>query len=249
MVVTRSHGPASCCEILPPSLGPVLRPVCTFPPNLSSLPAAYPAANQNNALDSSQLLILLNGTPISSTNTMNGVQRFLSRREKQHAEKRKSKEAARSKVRSVSATSLTPLLCPNCHAPSRDWQYRRRRQSSSLESRYDKLSAVLRASVGDSLPFLYAPCRALFTSSFVQVSTVDSSDNLLPQSRLTPQVSPNLYTIFTNEDSKTTASKEAEKNVRWPRQHSTGGALTVAGHNAAFATAGCRNSETWERAS
>jgi hypothetical protein len=35
---------------------------------------------------------------------MNGMQRFLSRREKHQAEKRKAKEAARNKVRPVSAS-------------------------------------------------------------------------------------------------------------------------------------------------
>jgi hypothetical protein len=49
---------------------------------------------------------------------MNGMQRFLSRREKHQAEKRKSKEAARNKVRSISANSFTPLLCPACDTPS-----------------------------------------------------------------------------------------------------------------------------------
>jgi hypothetical protein len=80
---------------------------------------------------------------------MNGMQRFLSRREKHQAEKRKSKEAARNKVRS-----------------------------------YNK------------------------------VSTVDSSDHMPLQRKSGQPVSTDLYKIFTNEDSKPTADKDASKNVR-----------------------------------
>jgi hypothetical protein len=145
---------------------------------------------------------------------MNGVSRFLSRREKHHAEKRKSKDAARNKVRSISATSFTPLLCPTCDAPSRDWHYRPRRQSSSLESLYQKLPTALRHTVQDGVSFLHTSCRALLSPSFVLVPSIDSSDSILPQSRLHRQVPSDLYKIFTNEDSETTAGKESQKNVR-----------------------------------
>lgn len=52
----------------------------------------------------------LHGTRASSTPIMNGMQRFLSRREKHQAEKRKSKEAARNKVRSISAVLILRAL-------------------------------------------------------------------------------------------------------------------------------------------
>ena len=145
---------------------------------------------------------------------MNGMQRFLSRREKHQAEKRKSKDAARNKVRPISVNSFTPLLCPACDTPTRDWHDRPRQTSSSLESLYHKLPSALRTTVEDSFLFLHAPCRALFTTEFAQLSTVDSSDHALPQSKSGQPVSSNLYKIFTNENSETTTDKDASKTVR-----------------------------------
>jgi hypothetical protein len=145
---------------------------------------------------------------------MNGMQRFLSRREKHQAEKRKSKEAARNKVRSISANSFTPLLCPACDTPSRDWQCRSRQNTSSLESLYHKLPSVLRGNVEDRLSFLRAPCRATSTPLYTKVSTIDSSDHMPLQRKSGQPVSSDLYKIFTNEDSKPTADKDASKNVR-----------------------------------
>lgn len=144
---------------------------------------------------------------------MNGMQRFLSRREKHQAEKRKSKEAARNKVRSISANSFIPLLCPACDTTPRDWHYRPR-HTSSLESLYHKLPSALRSTVEDRLLFLHTPCRAMFTPICSKVSAVDSSDHVLEQRKSGQPVSSDLYKIFTNEDSKTTAEKDASKNVR-----------------------------------
>ena len=144
---------------------------------------------------------------------MNGMQRFLSRREKHQAEKRKSKEAARNKVRSISANTVTPLLCPACDTPA-DWQYRSRQNTSSLESLYHKLPFVSRNTLEDRLSFLHAPCRATSTPVYTKVSTIDSSDQILLQRKSGQPVSTDLYKIFTNEDSKPTADKDASKNVR-----------------------------------
>ncbi|XPS98991.1 hypothetical protein M3J09_008176 [Ascochyta lentis] len=116
------------------------------------------------------------------------MQRFLSRREEHRAEKRRSKEAARSKVRSTSAHSSSPLL-------------------------FHKLPHALRNTVQDGFLFLHTPCRALFTPPYTSLATIDSSDPLLQQSRLGQPVSSDLYKIFTNEDQKTTADKDAQKNV------------------------------------
>lgn len=116
---------------------------------------------------------------------MNGVSRFLSRRDKHH-EKRPSKDA-RHKVR------------------------------------LPQLPSVLPSSVYDSLSFLYKKksCRASFTSSIIKTSTTTSSDYLLLQTR-PPQVSSDLYKIFTNEDPKTTPDKDVEKKVRHqPQLHAT----------------------------
>ncbi|KAF2854176.1 cysteine proteinase [Plenodomus tracheiphilus IPT5] len=119
---------------------------------------------------------------------MNGVSRFLSRRDKHH-EKRASKPSNH-KVRPVS----TP---------------------SSLESLFHTLPSALPSSVQDSLLFLQhkTPCRALLARHLVSTSTSNSSDNPISQSRPS-QVPSDLYRIFTNEDSKTTADKEADKKVK-----------------------------------
>ncbi|KAH6622126.1 ubiquitin C-terminal hydrolase family protein [Boeremia exigua] len=138
---------------------------------------------------------------------MNGMQRFLSRREKHQAEKRKSKDAARLKVRSVSATSA-----PACVAPPRDWPCRLRRTSSSLESLYHKLPHALRSTVADSFLFLHK-CRAPLIPAFTHILTLDSSNNLLQQSSSGQAVSSSLYKIFTNEDAKPTPDKDVSKNV------------------------------------
>lgn len=145
---------------------------------------------------------------------MNGMQRFLSRREKHQAEKRKSKEAARNKVRSISANSFIPLLASGCDVPSCDWHCRSRQNTSSLEALYHKLPSALRDTVEDRLPFLHAPCRATSVPDYTKLSTLDSSDHVPEQRKNGPPVSSDLYKIFTNEDLKTTTDKDANKNVR-----------------------------------
>ncbi|KAF1933757.1 ubiquitin C-terminal hydrolase family protein [Didymella exigua CBS 183.55] len=151
---------------------------------------------------------------------MNGMQRFLSRREKHQAEKRKSKEAARNKVRSISANSFIPLLWHSdsrlevgWRGPSRDWHCRPRQPTSGLESVYHKLPAALRSSVEDRLLFLHAPCRATSTPDYAKLSTMDSSDHVREQRKSGQPASSDLYKIFTNEDAKTTVDRDAAKNV------------------------------------
>lgn len=150
---------------------------------------------------------------------MNGMQRFLSRREKSQAEKRKSKEAARNKVRSVSANSFIPLLCPACDTTPREWQHCSPQNTFSLESLYHKLPSVLRSNVEDRLSFLHAQCRATSPPVYTKISTVDSSDHVPLQRKSGQPVSSDLYKIFTNEDSKPTPDKDASKNVRTGRRN------------------------------
>jgi hypothetical protein len=153
-----------------------------------------------------------------------GVSRFLSRRDKHH-EKRASKTTP-SKVRlspSASCDSLTPLL-----SSAEDLRRGHRRHSQSLESLYDKLPSVLRNSVEDGFLFFQrnAPRRASFPSTIAYCSPYHVSDHLLPQSRLSNQASPDLYTIFTNEDAQTALDKDVEKKVRWNGCHVVGRRLT-----------------------
>lgn len=60
----------------------------------------------------------------------------------------------------------------------------------------------------DSLPW------ALATFAHPQLSHVDPADSALRQSKSGPPAPSNLYRIFTNEDSRPTADKDAAKNVR-----------------------------------
>lgn len=138
---------------------------------------------------------------LPTTMKSSGVSRFLSRRDKHH-EKRSSKTPP-SKVclhSSASLSSLTPLLRPH---------------SQSLEALYHKLPSALRASVEDGLLFFQrsTPTRPCFTSTIAQVPARHSSDHLRLQSRPS-HASPDLYTIFTNEDAQAAADKDADKKVR-----------------------------------
>ncbi|KAJ4366855.1 hypothetical protein N0V83_007383 [Neocucurbitaria cava] len=147
---------------------------------------------------------------------MNGVSRFLSRRDKHH-EKRAAKNAQH-KVRSNSFTSIdstTPLLFSSSGIEPRALKDRQGRQSSSLEALYCKLPSALRTPVEDSVVFLrkHTQSRAILTAITIQTSTKNSSDYLILQSRPS-QVSSDLYTIFTNEDLRTAADKDVEKKVK-----------------------------------
>lgn len=141
-----------------------------------------------------------------------GVSRFLSRRDKNH-EKRKSTPGKVCLPASASCTSLTPLL-HHCSSAQR-LQRINRRHSQSLDSLYHKLPSALRSSVEDGFLFIQrnAPSLPSFTS-VVQHSPQRLSDPLPPQSQLSKHVSPDLYTIFTNEDKSPTPDKDVEKKVR-----------------------------------
>jgi hypothetical protein len=154
-----------------------------------------------------------------------GVSRFLSRRDK-HQEKRSSRTTP-SKVRlspSASCDSLSQLL-PSTKRLRRGHG---RQHSQSPESLYDKLPSVLRNSVEDGFLFFQrnAPHGASFPSTVAYCSPHHVSDHLLPQSRLSNQASPDLYTIFTNEDAQAAKDKDVDKKVRWKGFHLVGSRLT-----------------------
>jgi hypothetical protein len=154
------------------------------------------------------------------TNTMksSGVSRFLSRRDKHH-ERRSSKTPPNSKVRLHSSdfcSSLTRLLRrPSDTCLEHLWGSHGR-HSQSLEALYHKLPSALRTSVEDGFLFFQrsTPSRTFLTSQIAQSSLQYISDHLLPQSHPSHHVSPDLYTIFTNEDLQTAMDKDVDKKVR-----------------------------------
>jgi hypothetical protein len=141
---------------------------------------------------------------------MNGVSRFLSRRDKHH-EKRQSKHS-RSKVWSPSFLSSTSSLQSLWGTIDKRSMRRRRRHPSSIQSLYHKIPSYLQPSRPDSFLFLRKkpPCADL-CSFYIQVSTSDSSDHLTLQSR--QAVPTDLYKIFSNEELKI-PEKDGEKKVR-----------------------------------
>ena len=156
---------------------------------------------------------------------MNGMSRFLSRRDKHH-EKRASKHA-HTKVRLssfASVNSLSPLLCSAAVALPEDAPSCQRRLSAGIETLYHKLPFVLRTSVEDSLLFLHQklPCRASsLTPNADPPSTSHSSEYVSLQSKST-NASPDLYRIFTSEGPRPPANNESEKKVRGgTRLHAT----------------------------
>jgi hypothetical protein len=148
---------------------------------------------------------------------MNGMSRFLSRRDKHH-EKRASKHAS-TKVRMssfASVNSLSPLLCSAVATVPQDSPSCQQRLSAGIETLYHKLPFVLRTSVEDSLLFLHQKlpcCASSLTPSVDQTSTSHSSDYVLLQSK-SSNASPDLYKIFTSEGPRPPANNEAEKKVR-----------------------------------
>jgi len=147
---------------------------------------------------------------------MNGVSRFLSRRDKHH-EKRQSKHESkhdRSKVQSPSTFSPASPLRPICSvdgAASEDFIPGRRPRPNSLQSLYHKLPSFHLPSAQDKILFSWKrPPSPDFAPLCVQASTIDSSDHLTLQSH---QVPTHLYTIFSSEEVKNT-EKDGEKKVR-----------------------------------
>lgn len=119
---------------------------------------------------------------------MNGVSRFLSRREK-HREKRLSKHSP-NKVLSHFFSSPVP-------------------PTDGLDGLYCRLPSIVQFYGGEHFPFLLKklPCTYL-TPLLVQTSTAQSSDSTTLQSHPVP---PNLYTIFSNEELKLTEQDEQKK--------------------------------------
>jgi len=156
--------------------------------------------------------------PFTTTMKSSGVSRFLSRRDKHHHEKRPSKST--SKVRlplSASCNSLTPLLRPSDETC--DACFRRHRTSRSLEALYHKLPSPLRVPYVEER-FIFFQRNAHSCPSFSPNIPRHSSNHRHKQLR-PANVSSDLYTIFTNEDDKATADKDAEKKVRYPTPNVT----------------------------
>jgi hypothetical protein len=177
--------------------------VCTFL-------AAYPAK------PSRPHRLLSHGVSNLSTTTMNGMSRFLSRRDKHH-DKRVSKHA-NTKVRPssfASVNSLSPLLRPAVDTVRDDSPARPRRLSSSIETLYHKLPFSLRTSVEDSFLFLNRqfPGRASPASAVVNQIPATSSSDYMPLQSSPQNVSPDLYRIFTSEGPRPPASKDGDQKV------------------------------------
>ncbi|KAK7190106.1 ubiquitin carboxyl-terminal hydrolase [Paraphaeosphaeria sporulosa] len=138
---------------------------------------------------------------------MNGVSRFLSRRDKHH-EKRSLKHPL-GKVRPSSAFSSysSHYLLPSAGGHVRDGPGHCRRNSTCLE----QLSSAFKSFV-DSGVHLMSPKSLLSdaTPCYVPVSTNATSDYLTFQSRQAPpSVPPELYKVFTNDEKP--VDKDAEK--------------------------------------
>jgi hypothetical protein len=172
---------------------------------------------------------------------MNGVTRFLSRRDK-NGEKRHSKRAhARSKV-------LQPLLsspgldytCGSLDGPEslrvpRD----RRRGRDSLVSLYQKLPPTLQPTDGGFLlRCKRSPCADVYPFHVqVSISNCTLSDQAISQSR---PLSSDLYTIFSNEEVKFEKEDE-KKKVRLLLYPLLRVLLTIAGTKSRSATHECRH--------
>lgn len=147
---------------------------------------------------------------------MNGVSRFLSRRDKHH-EKRGSKHL-RNKVRPhfLSSPAPSPPKASSIDGSETHDSFNRLcRRTDSLHSLYHKLPSILQPYGGEAFPFLRKrpPCADL-TPFHVQVSTTDS-DHVTLQSQPVPT---NLYTIFSNEELKPERD-DAQKVCAPPSKH------------------------------
>lgn len=149
--------------------------------------------------------------------TMNGMSRFLSRREKHH-EKRSSKNL-RNKVRppspSSSSHSSEHLLCSVDGSSSQTCSCHHRRRQACFQYLHQALPSAWSSLVHSGSPFLCSrPPAAKLSQVYLHVSTVNSSDHLTLQSHQPPTKVPSeLYRVFTNEDQKA-ADKDGEKKVR-----------------------------------
>lgn len=144
---------------------------------------------------------------------MNGVARFLSRRDKHHNEKRSLKHPL-GKVcpySSSSSHSSHYLLCSQ-DSGLRDSKSHSPREPSCLQ----QLSLALRTVVGGSTQFISTACSfKSITPCFPPVPTSSSSDLLSSQSRHSQSsVSPEIYKVFTNDELKPTDKDAEKKKVR-----------------------------------
>lgn len=178
---------------------------------------AYPAASTASwtaLLTSAHNLSPAWASPSPSV-SMNGVSRFLSRRDKNH-EKRSSK-SPRSKVRLSSfstADSDSVVSFPGSDALTGGRPFGQRRSSSSHSTRSHRLASALRSPFTDSTSFLQKAIHfpSFLTATIIQTLSANSDYHFL-QSRTTPP-SSDLYKIFTNEDPTPAADKDVEKKVR-----------------------------------
>ena len=146
---------------------------------------------------------------------MNGVSRFLSRREKHH-EKRGSKHL-RTKVRPPFlslAHSSEHLLRSVDGVDSQHWPYPQKWPPACFQYLYQALPAVLISLLKNGvLSLSKKPPTAELSQTYVHVSTISSSDHLTLQSQQTPtKASSELYQVFTDEEQKP-ADKDGEKKV------------------------------------
>ncbi|OAL51356.1 ubiquitin C-terminal hydrolase family protein [Pyrenochaeta sp. DS3sAY3a] len=146
---------------------------------------------------------------------MNGVSRFLSRRDKNH-EKRSSK-SPRNKVRLSSfstADSDSLVSFPGSDALTGGRPHGQRRPSSSHSTRSHRLASALRSPFTDSTSFLQKTIHlpAFLTAAIIQTLSAHS-DYHFSQSRTNPP-SSDLYKIFTNDDPTPAADKDVEKKVK-----------------------------------
>ena len=144
------------------------------------------------------------------SNIMNGMSRFLSRREKNH-EKRDSK-GSRSKVYLPFLRSSSPPapICPTDGSRLPDEFVRKQFRLSSFGSRR-KIPSLFPVSCSqEKFYFLRKrPLSVQLTACFVQASTANCLNFRVLQSRLVPT---ELYNIFSNEGAKK-PDKEEEKKV------------------------------------
>jgi hypothetical protein len=162
---------------------------------------------------------------------MNGVSRFLSRRDKHH-EKRSLKHPL-GKVRPSSAStsySSQHLLAPACRNV-RDGASPRRRNSSCLE----QLSSAFRLIVDNGVHFLSSSnCPSQIVPCSASVATDASSDYLILQSRnATPPVSAELYKVFTNDEKP--VDKDADKRKTLLQRLQAAGITTMQEEQVSYA--------------
>jgi hypothetical protein len=148
---------------------------------------------------------------------MNGMSRFLSRRDKQHG--KHATKRPHSQVRPSSpcpSHSSHHLLCSVDGRRSEDCPCHRRRRPHCLQYLYQAVPSALNSLVHEGvLSLCKKPPTTELSQAYAHVSTISSSDHLTLQSQQPSSSVPSeLYKgVFTNEDQKPT-DKDEEKKVR-----------------------------------